>query len=47
MKWLAFEDAVDWESIAVVVHRKDMATIPERINATDVAAMRANIGCVL
>ena len=45
MKWLAFEDIVDWESIAIIVESKDMASIPERVNATDAAAMRANIGC--
>jgi hypothetical protein len=44
-KWLAFEDIVDWDSIAIIVHRSEMASIPERVNATDVAAKRADVGC--
>jgi hypothetical protein len=45
VKWLAFEDVVDWDSIAIIVHRSEMASIPERINTTDVAAKRADVGC--
>ena len=44
-KWLAFEDMIDWESIALVVHRSDMASIPALVAATDAAAMRASILC--
>lgn len=43
VKWLPFEDVVDWESIALVVPRSEIATIPERVAATDAAAMRAAI----
>lgn len=44
-KWLAFEDVIEWESIALVVHRSDMASIPALVAASDAAAMRANILC--
>ena len=46
-KWLAFEDLVDWSTIALIVPRADIASIPARVNATDAAAMRANIGCAM
>ena len=36
---------MDWDSIAIVVHRSQMASIPERVNATDAAAKRADVGC--
>lgn len=36
---------MDWDAIAIVVHRSEMSSIPERINATDIASMRANVGC--
>ena len=50
VKWLAFEDVVDWDEIAVVVHRDAMAEIPALVAATDVevrsfsAAPLAQIG---
>ena len=36
---------MDWDSIAIVVHRSEMASIPARVNATDAAAKRADVGC--
>ena len=36
VKWLAFEDVVDWDTIALVVHREKMADIPALVAATDV-----------
>lgn len=35
---------MDWDSIAIVVHRSEMASILERVNATDAAAKRADVG---
>jgi hypothetical protein len=31
VKWLAFEDVIDWETIALVVHRRDMAKIKDLV----------------
>lgn len=43
VKWLPFDDVIDWERLAVVVPRSEIASIPERIAKVDAAAMRANI----
>ena len=40
MKWLAFQDEVDWDAIALVVHRDAMADIPALVAATDVEVSR-------
>ncbi len=39
VKWLAFEDVVDWDAIALVVHRDSMADIPALVAATDVEVL--------
>jgi len=36
VKWIAFEDEIDWSTIAIVVHRDQMATIPALVAAADV-----------
>lgn len=41
VKWLAFEDAVEWSSIAIVVHRNQMASIPALVAAADVQVRAA------
>lgn len=43
VKWLPFEDEVDWETVALVVHRSEISSIPQRVAAADAAAMRAAI----
>lgn len=44
VKWLAFEDAVDWNSIAIIVHRDQMATIPALVAAADAEVRPAGAG---
>lgn len=36
VKWLPFQDRVDWSSIAIIVHRDQMATIPTLVKLADI-----------
>ena len=40
VKWLAFEDVIDWGTIALVIHRDAMADIPALVATTDVEVLR-------
>ena len=35
MKWLPFEDRVDWDGIAIIVHRDNMTNIPTLVKLAD------------
>ena len=46
-KWLAFQDRIDWSSIAIVVHRNKMADLPALVAATDVEVTSMLLLCII